>query len=249
MAAAAIVAITASRIAADRMTNARWPACATNETYIAALRSVGLRPVLLPVTEDGAEVAGLVESFGGVVLPGGGDVDPARYGAERHPKTYGIDAERDAFEAALIAGARRLRLPMLAICRGIQVWNVACGGDLVQHVPDLPDAAVHGARVSEPAPAHPVTVVPGSRLASAVGVSEIPSTTSLHHQAVGRVGAGLEVTARSPDGLVEAVEPPAADPWWAVGVQWHPEVTALDDPLQRRLFSAFAAAVFARSGR
>lgn len=237
---APLVALTASPVAASRVRHARWGMLASNDTYVAALRAAGVRPVLVPVGDDLDDPAALVEPFAGVVLPGGGDIDPVRYGAARHPATYGVDPARDALEEALVVGARQLGRPVLAICRGIQVVNVVAGGDLIQHVPDVATGVVHGAPAGDPAPEHPVTLEPGSRLAAAVGATLVEHATSLHHQAVGRLGEGLVVTGRGPDRLVEAVESPIDEPWWLVAVQWHPEATAAGDPAQAALFSAFA---------
>ena len=238
-----LVAITASRIPVERVAGARWGVCATNDTYLSALRAAGLRPVLIAVGEPIEDPEALVAPFAGVVLPGGGDVDPACYGATPHPKVYGVDGARDALEFALLAGARAGRVPVLAICRGLQVANVEAGGDLIQHLPDRESPVVHGARAGDPAPSHGVTVEGGSRLAAAVGSNSVHAAVSLHHQAAGRLGRGLVVTGRSPDGVIEAVEAPADDPWWLLAVQWHPEVSAACDPVQAKLFAAFARQV------
>ncbi len=241
--ASALVAITASRLPAERVKGSRWDVCATNDTYLSALRAVGLRPVLVAVGEDTGSGADLMAPFAGLVLPGGGDVDPSCYGSGAHPRVSGVDRDRDDLELALLAAARAAGAPVLAICRGLQVVNVAFGGDLVQHVPDLGGEVVHAGRSGEEPPAHGVDVEPGSRLATAVDGLHFEGAASLHHQAAGRVGPGLVVVGRSSDGLVEALEPPAEDPWWMLAVQWHPEVTAEVDATQRRLFAAFAGAV------
>ncbi len=172
--------------------------------------------------------------FDGLLMLGGGDVAPARYGAtEVHPDVRGVDARQDAFELAALRAALELDLPVLAICRGLQLLNVAFGGSLHQHI--------EGHKLI----LHDVTVEPGSRLA-ALGTMR-PAGHSVHHQSIDRVGAGLVVTARADDGTVEGIELPEH---WVVGVQWHPEDTAADDPAQQALLDAFVgecARVRARS--
>jgi putative glutamine amidotransferase len=204
---------------------------ASPRTYIDALhRSGAVEAAMLavPIHRDGArQRLGRVDAL---LLTGGADVDPVRYGQEPHPETYGVSAVRDGFEAELGLAAIDLGMPVLAICRGIQVLNVALGGTLVQHLPDVT------AQQHRPGTRHAVDVVPGSRLHAALGV-ERADGLSWHHQAIDRLGAGLEVTARADDGIVEAVELPGDA--WVVAVQWHPEDTAADDPVQQRLFDAF----------
>jgi putative glutamine amidotransferase len=155
-------------------------------------------------------------------------VDPGRYGAaEWHPTVGGVVAEHDEAELDAAHAALQAGLPVLAICRGLQVLNVALGGTLRQHV--------EGHRGLD----HEVHVAPGSRVAAAMG-SLRPSVRSVHHQAVDRPGQGLVVTATHPDGTVEACE--LVGDAWVVGVQWHPEDTAADDPANQGLFDAFVRA-------
>lgn len=200
-------------------------AAVLHRAYLDAVVRAGGRPVLLPPVVDWtARAAGFLD---GVVLAGGADVDPARYGAARDPRTGPPDPERDEAETALARAALELDLPLLAVCRGAQVLNVVLGGTLRQHV--------EGHNVT-PAVYEPVdlAVAPGSALAGIVG----PSLSVLchHHQALDRVGAGLEVVATAPDGTVEAVELPALR--FALGVQSHPEADRED-----RLFAALVDAV------
>jgi gamma-glutamyl-gamma-aminobutyrate hydrolase PuuD len=201
------------------------------EPYAGALVRVGVEPVLIS-PEYPRPLAGLQ----GLLLSGGTDVSPARYGAAPHDGNDAPDEERDALEAALLDQALECGLPVLAICRGMQLFNVVHGGSLIQH---LDNAAVHRVRDNDPAlPVHNIVVEPGSRLAAILGEGVHP-VNSRHHQAVGRVGAGLRVSARSaPDGVIEALE--RADRKFALAVQWHPEDQARLEPSQQKLFEAFA---------
>ncbi|HEY8488123.1 MAG TPA: gamma-glutamyl-gamma-aminobutyrate hydrolase family protein [Thermaerobacter sp.] len=220
--------------------------------YIAAVRQAGGIPVVL--VADGPPPEAILSRVDGVILTGGGDVDPRHFGAEPHPLVAGVDAGRDAFELAVARLAVEERIPLLGICRGVQVLNVALGGDLIQHVPDVyGDAVPHvPGHPGGPRAVHPVELVPGSRLHRIYGRPRI-DVRSRHHQAVGRPAPGLEVTARSPDGVIEAVE--GTDPAhpFLVGVQWHPEDGAGRGPadpiwsIQRRLFEALVAVAGDRS--
>jgi putative glutamine amidotransferase len=180
----------------------------------------------------------LLEGFDGLLLAGGGDIDPNRYGADPHPDQYGVDPDRDATELDLLLAAREAGLPILAICRGIQLVNVATGGTLHQHLPDDTGRMTHGDPMGGLSASHGVTVTEGSALAEAVGATRIERCTSHHHQGVERVGGGLRAVGWSDDGLVEALEPAGEGPWM-VAVQWHPEVTAEHDPVQQAIFDAF----------
>jgi len=195
---------------------------------------VGGVPVVLPAVEG--EIPEALDAVAALILSGGGDIDPAHYGGTRHEANYGISQERDGFEMALVRAAlARPGFPVLCICRGMQVLNVVLGGDLVPHIPDH-----YGDRVAHRKPdrlpiEHPVAVEPGSRLARVLGVTEL-AVHSIHHQAVRRVGEGLRAVAWSPDGVIEAIESERHP--FVMGVQWHPELGALDDERQRRLFEA-----------
>jgi putative glutamine amidotransferase len=202
--------------------------------YADKIAQAGGIPVLLAPSPGIAEVLGRLD---GLVLSGGGDVDPARYGAQRDPAAGPASAERDGAELALCEAALGRGLPLLAICRGLQVVNVALGGTLLQHLPDLvghhghsPDPGSYGR--------HPVTVASGSRLAAVLGRTETTVPTH-HHQAVDALGAGLVPVAWAEDGIVEAAEfaPRANDSAFMLAVQWHPE--AGDDPA---LFDGLIAA-------
>jgi putative glutamine amidotransferase len=182
----------------------------------------------------------------GLVLTGGEDVDPAHYGAPAHPALGEVHEGRDAFEIALVQAARARRLPTLAICRGVQVVNVALGGTLVQDLAsEQPAALPHDGRWGRSDRVHGLRVAGGSRLAGAIGATEA-TINSLHHQALGRVADGLVAVAHAPDGVVEGVEWAGGD-WWMTGVQWHPEeLVGTSEEWDRALFAAFAAA--ARAG-
>ncbi|WP_406328683.1 gamma-glutamyl-gamma-aminobutyrate hydrolase family protein [Streptomyces sp. NBC_00203] len=173
-------------------------------------RAGGLAVMLPP--DDPAQAAATVARLDGVVVAGGPDVDPVRYGAERSPRTGPAAPERDAWELALIRAALASGTPLLGICRGLQLLNVALGGTLVQHIDGhVKDAGVFGH--------HEVTPVPGSLYAGVV--PEVTAVPTYHHQAVDRLGEGLRASAHAADGTVEAIELPGAS--WVLGVQWHPE--------------------------
>lgn len=213
-----------------------------NVAYSAAAHAAGLRPYILPVL-PAADAEALLEGMAGLILTGGEDVDPAQYGSAPHPALGEVHAERDAFEIALVRAARARRLPTLAICRGVQVANVALGGTLVQDLPsEWPAALAHDGRWARSDRVHDLRLATGSRLARAIGATEA-TTNSMHHQAIARVAEGLVAVAHAPDGVVEGVEW-AGDDWWMAGVQWHPEeLTDTAEEWDRALFAAFAAAV------
>ncbi len=194
---------------------------AVAENYLQALESAGLASVLIPVSSDPDDAAGLLDRIDGLVLTGGGDVGPPAYGAAPEPQTAGVDARRDAVETRLVKLAYERDLPVLAICRGIQVVNVALGGTLIQDLPAAdPPRPGHMVTGSWHGAAHPVRLEPGSRLRTLLGAEIM--VNSLHHQGIATLAPGLAVAGRAPDGLVEAVEDPGAR--FFAGVQWHPEM-------------------------
>ena len=207
-------------------------AYALPEPYVAALGAAGARVALLPPPAQ-ARAEELLERFDGLLLAGGGDIEPARYGAGDHPSQYGLDPDRDELELELARAAARMELPTLGICRGAQLLNVAFGGTLVQHLPELDGLVEHRGQAKQAM--HEVEVEPGSRLAGALGQLRA-DCLSHHHQGLDRLGDGFRPVARSPDGLVEGIE---RDQGWTVGVLWHPESTAGVDPVQRRLLRSF----------
>ncbi len=212
----------------------------TND-YIRALVEAGFRREQIAVLPPGAKPEG---AFDGVVLAGGLDVDPARYGVrEAHPSVE-VDPRRDATDFAAFEKARREGLPVLGICRGLQVVNVAMGGTLHQDIPsEHPTAVVHNVPEKHPERRdHDVEVKAGTLLSEVAQAPEIP-VNSRHHQAVEELAPGLRVSAVAPDGLIEAFE--SREPW-LIAVQWHPE-NLRKDPVSRRLFAEFARAVRERA--
>lgn len=213
-----------------------------NEAYVLAARAAGLTPVVLPPL-DPAELGPVLDAVGGVILTGGEDVDPAEYGASVGPKTDPPHRARDKYELALVGLAHERRLPTLAICRGIQVANVALGGTLVQDIAsECPTTIKHDQTKERATRVHDVRIDRQSKLGAAVGAERI-AVNSSHHQAVARVADGLRVTARAPDGIIEGAEW-EGDDWWMVAVQWHPEELVTDArSWDRSLFEAFARRV------
>ena len=198
--------------------------------YVRALERAGARVLLVPPDAEGIEET--LDALDGLLLSGGNDLDPQSYGAEAHPETNGLRPERDGGELALLQAALERDMPVLAVCRGLQVLNVARGGDLVQHLPEQVGHEEHRA-VKGVFSDHGVRVDESSRLGAVIG-GEVPAVKSHHHQGLGRVGEGLRETAWAEDGTIEAVEDP--EKRFAVGVLWHPE--AGDDA---KLFEALVA--------
>lgn len=236
-----LIATVAYHLSGDRV--ARWPegGYGVPKPYLDALRRAGARTAIVSPGEEGSPEE-ILEPFDGLLLVGGGDVDPRRYGAEPGDHLYGVEPDRDELEVALLHAADRLAMPTLCICRGMQVLNVAFGGTLHSHLPDDPDLLEHGVPTAGTQTIHDVSVEEHSELFAATRRSTL-SCSSHHHQGVDRVGGGLVVSARSSDGLIEAIELPSRagdDPRFLVGVQWHPEDTADTDPTQQTLFEALA---------
>jgi len=208
--------------------------------YVTALESAGLIPLIVPPLSSSDTASAVLDSVAGLVLTGGEDVDPARYGEKRHEKVRSVSAARDATEAALIKEARERGTPVLAICRGIQILNVALGGTLVQDIPSQCETdIVHDEESARDSRTHEISVEPGSLIARAIG-TEHCTVNSFHHQSVKRVADGMRVTARSPDGIIEGLES-TDENWWVMAVQWHPEeMTDSAEPWDQGLFKAFA---------
>lgn len=228
-----LVGVIAYSLAPGRVDGWGTGAAAVPSPYLDAVRRAGARPVLISAPDEGSAEETL-GPFDGLVLVGGGDVDPARYGQAQHPQVYGVDRDRDALEIRLVMEADRRGMPVLGICRGLQVVNVAFGGTLHQHLPEVPGLDRH--RLAPVGVMHEVKVAESSRLHEACGQATVEAT-SWHHQGIDRLGDGLVPVAWSGDGLVEAIERPDG---WVVAVQWHPEETAATDPTQQALFEAFA---------
>jgi putative glutamine amidotransferase len=203
--------------------------------YVTSIRTAGGRPVLLPPGGDAAEAEATLAVLDGVVIAGGGDIDPAAYGTAKHPKTAGIAADRDAWELAIADAAIRMDVPLLGICRGMQVLNVACGGTLHQHVPDLVGHEGHSGP-PDGYGTHLVRVTSGTTVQSILPGGEYFGVPTHHHQAVDELGDGLVVVGWADDGIIEAVETTSAGSF-LIGVQWHPEQG--DD---MRLFATLVAA-------
>jgi putative glutamine amidotransferase len=235
-----LVAVTGRHLRPGRISSWTAGALALPRGYTDALDRAGARALVVPPAGPPEDVGAVLEPFAGLVLTGGADVDPARYGQDPHPSSYGVDAALDAFEIALVDTALANDLPILAICRGHQLLNVAMGGTLDQHITDRPGLLVHGDPAHGPGGGvdHDVEIEPGTRLAEALGVTRC-SVRSHHHQAVADLAPKAKATAWSSDGINEGFE---LQDGWVVAVQWHPEVTAGDDPVQQRLFNAFVAA-------
>jgi putative glutamine amidotransferase len=212
------------------------------DPYVRALHAARARPVPLPFVDDEAAARALLERLDGVLFTGSDDLDPSLWNEELHGETVLIHPARARTELLLARAALASRLPILGVCGGMQTLNVACGGSLHQHLPDLPDTLEH--RDSTYTVRHDVQAEAGSRVAELLGGSFTVNTS--HHQAVNRLGAGLVVTARAPDGVIEACE--LRDARFVVGVQWHPE-RMLDEGEQLRLFAALASAASARPAR
>jgi putative glutamine amidotransferase len=184
--------------------------------YVRAVERAGARALLVPPSESGVEET--LDALDGLIFSGGSDLDPETYGQEAHPETKDVVPERDRAELALLEAALARDMPVLAVCRGSQVLNVALGGDLVQHLPDVVGDEKHKHVPGEFAD-HDVALEPETRLASLLG--ERTPVKSHHHQGFGRLGSGLREAARAEDGTLEAVEDPSKR--FALGVLWHPE--------------------------
>lgn len=221
------------------------------DNYLRAVEEAGGEWVLLSLETPPAELARQIESLDAFVLPGSpADVDPARYGARRHPKCAEPDPQRERVDWAVLDHTFAAKKPLLAICYGTQLLNVYLGGELIQDIASELQTNIRHARESgEPDRIH-TACIEGGRLARLAGAAEV-TVNSSHHQAIRATGRGLRVTAHAPDGVVEAVEW-TGDGNWALGVQWHPErMTA--DPLAQALFRELVAAArrcrISRGGR
>jgi putative glutamine amidotransferase len=204
------------------VTNARWgywdlEAALIPSDYVNAIERAGGRPLLVPPSVEGVEET--LDALDGLILTGGSDLDPELYDDDVHPETFGVHRLRDDAELALLRGALERDMPVLGICRGIQVLNVALGGDLHQHVPELVGHEGHKNDPPGQFLEHDIAIEPDTRLAGMLG--ERTRVKSHHHQGIRRLAPGLVDSARAEDGLVEAVEAP--DRRFAVGVLWHPE--------------------------
>jgi putative glutamine amidotransferase len=208
--------------------------------YSLALLDAGAAPLIVPAAQDESSLARILGAVQGLVLSGGPDIHPRHYGEEPTAGLGEVDEALDRMELMAARLALEADLPVLGICRGIQVLNVALGGTLYQDIPSqVPESICHTPKTDKAVNTHTVRIAAGSRLRRALGRAEI-WVNGKHHQAVRDPAPGLVVTARAADGVVEAVEHPERR--WVVGVQWHPEGTWREDPFSKRLFRAFVRA-------
>lgn len=225
-------------------TTSTWSprAVGARRSYVDAVIAAGGIPLLLPpvLAEHDHILATYATTIDGLLLPGGGDIDPALYGAPMHPKTDNIDAFRDYSEIYLTRAALKRGTPILGICRGLQVLNVALGGTMIQDIPDEVGPKAHNesaTREDWEHMAHPLRITADSQLAGILGTTEI-AVNSLHHQALGVLGDGLRAVAWSDDGIIEAVEGSGAN--FMLAVQCHPEALYDHaDPRWQRMFGRF----------
>ena len=218
-------------------------ACRKLEDYKQSVLHVGGD---VRVVDSAMTAAAALDGADGLMLTGGDDVEPSRYGEPVHAATVPAESGRDEFELALVRAARERRLPIFAICRGIQVLNVALGGTLVQDLPsERPSTIAHSQREPRQEATHAVKVMgEGTRLGRVLGSLEV-QVNSMHHQAIDRLGFGLREVAWAPDGVIEGVEMPGEDRF-VLGVQWHPEELVGHDQAARNLFSALVDAARGR---
>jgi putative glutamine amidotransferase len=214
------------------------PMVAVQESYVRSVQNAGGIPLLIPLGLSIAELLVILQRIDGLLLTGGGDIDPARFGGQSHPSVHQVDPDRDEVEIGLVKEAIRLEKPFLGICRGIQVANVALGGDLFTDIAShLPNSLEHEQVPGRPWEylAHSINVEAGSRLAEILGGTQF-EVNSLHHQAVSRLAGDFQASAYAPDGVLEAFELPGHP--FGVAVQWHPEWLQ-DHPSMQALFKAF----------
>jgi putative glutamine amidotransferase len=214
-----------------------------NSTYLLAVQQGGGVAVPLPPQLDDRAQEELSPRLDGLLLTGGGDVDPATFGEPRHPTVYDVAPSRDRLEMTLVRRCMAGGKPILAICRGIQLLNVALGGSLYQDMASDPGTPIkHDQSEPRDQPTHPVKVAPGSLLARVLRREEL-AVNSLHHQAVKALGKNLVAVAYAPDGIIEGIELEDSGPSrFVLGVQWHPEELVSKDSAARNLFSAFVSA-------
>jgi putative glutamine amidotransferase len=251
-----LIGVTTSEIrAAERVTpvaegEPKGVEMALGLPYLKGIEEAGGLPVVMPPLPPGA-IEPLLDRLDGVCLSGGPDLDPSTYGAEPHAELGPIAPDLDRFELDIARSADAREMPILAICRGIQALNIVRGGVLHQHLPDLSEEIAHRQSIPGDQPSHPVQVVSGTRLAEALrdGDGELGAedleVNSFHHQAIDHLGDGLVVSARAPDGTIEAIEDPSRP--FLVGVQWHAE-TLVHRPYEAALFRRFVDACRRQDG-
>src|SRR5215210_1919934 len=222
------------------------PSWVMSQRYILTLTAAGAIPWMIPlVGNDEETLRGIYEQLDGVFLPGGADIDPDSYGENRHPLCDRTDPPRDAVELMLARWAMEDRKPLLGVCRGVQLINLAAGGTLYQDLKEQFAGSIKhdyfpfGGQFARDYLSHDVRIEERSRLGEILGVQAL-KVNSMHHQGIKELGAGLVASAFAPDGLIEAAE--TAGDSFVIGVQWHPEALAEKDERMRRLFSAFIEA-------
>ncbi len=217
-----------------------------NKVYSEAVIRSGGTPILLPPV-DPAQAPRIIDLIDGLVLSGGGDIEPRLYGGKYHDDMYAIDESRDLWEFALVREARARKLPVLAICRGLQVTNVALGGTLIEDIPTELGSTDHSIMGPDVVDCHQTVTIEGDTLvAEAIGSTEA-CVNSIHHQAVRTVAPGLRAAGWTPDGVVEVLDPDDKS-WPLLAVQWHPEFLVVnDDPASLALFSALIATATAKA--
>lgn len=210
--------------------------------YLHSILRAGGEPVVIaPQVFQADDASELLSRFDALLLMGGPDVDPALYGQQASPHIYGVSPQQDRFESAMLHGALANELPVLAVCRGMQLSNVVLGGSLVQHLADLPEASSLVAHAPGEFPVgaefalHDIELIDDCWLVRATGASRVRGA-SFHHQGIDRLAPGFRAVGRAPDGLLEAVE---HERHRIIGVQWHPEDTSADDPQQQGIYDAF----------
>jgi len=217
-----------------------------SQRYIRSLSAVGALPWMIPLVGDEPEtMRGIYEELDGIFLPGGADIDPANYGEERHARCDRGDPARDEVELALVKWALVDHKPVLGVCRGLQLVNLAAGGTLYQDLAEqMPGSIKHdyfpfGGRYARDYLAHDVQIAENTKLAEIYGSGAV-KVNSMHHQGIRRLGSNLLASAVAPDGLVEGIE--STDGFYLVAVQWHPEVLVDNCPRTQRLFESFIEA-------
>ena len=202
-------------------------------TYVDAVRRAGGIPLLIPPGDPHQDY--LVSALDGFIFSGGGDIDPSLYGGKNHPTIFKVFPKRDASEIGLTRRIIQRQKPTLFVCRGIQILNVTLGGTIIEDIPDaIGEEIIHRAPERKPSE-HLIRVDPHSRLAKILGKTEF-NAASWHHQSIKEAAPDLKIVAHAPDGTIEGVEMPGCP--WCIAVQWHPEITAAEDPIQQRLFNA-----------
>lgn len=225
-------------------TDEEVPSVRLRMTYLKAFENARIVPVVVAPLADVSAAAALLDRVDAVLLTGGSDVNPSLYGELPNPMLGSVSDVRDRWEVALIRAARARAVPLLAICRGAQILNVALGGTLFQDLPSQhPSDINHDPDQPRTSRSHSVELQAESRLGRAAGATRI-EVNSVHHQSIRRPADELRIVATAPDGVIEGVETAADSPWWCVGVQWHPEDLAESrESWDRNIFAAFVAAM------